>query len=99
MSSIRPAAPLVLAVVALLSGCNTWQDRTEFAAPESRWSATQPSPAGHNDPPPPVARQYCYRTLAQVDCYNEPRPERITGYSGTYPDADSLVPATVKPTH
>jgi hypothetical protein len=98
MLLIRLAAPLALAV--LLGGCNAWQDRTEFAAPESRWSSTQPAVAGHNEAPPPVSRQFCYRTLAQVDCYSEPKPERVTGYSGTYPDPDSQVPpAAPKPAH
>lgn len=74
----------------VLAGCNAWQTRAEFAAPQSRWNASQPSPAGVNDPPPPIPAQYCYRTLANVDCYTEAEPNRITGYTGLYPDPYSL---------
>jgi len=88
----RPVTLLLCAGVSIaLAGCNVWQDRTEFAAPESRWSSTQPSPAARDAPPPPIAQQYCYRTLATVDCYYEAKPERITGYTGAYPDPDSGV--------
>jgi hypothetical protein len=34
--------------------------------------------------------QYCYRTLAAVDCFSEAKPDRLTGYSGVYPDPNSL---------
>jgi hypothetical protein len=34
--------------------------------------------------------QYCYRTLAAVDCFTEAKPDRLTGYSGVYPDPNSL---------
>ena len=81
----------MLAVLAL-AGCNAWQDRAEFAAPQHRWNASQPSPVAADAPPPPIAEQYCYRTLAQVDCYSQAMPERITGYTGLYPDPDSLPP-------
>lgn len=74
----------------LLGGCNAWQTRSEFAAPQSRWNASQPSPAGRDDAPPPIPAQYCYRTLARVDCYTETEPDRVTGYTGLYPDPDSL---------
>lgn len=88
---------LALAVAAfLLGGCNVWQNRAEFAPPESRWTGSQPSPVASNAPPPPITTQYCYRTLAQVDCYYEAKPERLTGYTGVYPDADSLAPAAKK---
>jgi hypothetical protein len=80
----------VLALGVVLGGCNTWQTRAEFAPPQSRWNASQTSPAGANDPPPPIPAQYCYRTLADVDCYTEAEPQRITGYTGTYPDPYSL---------
>jgi hypothetical protein len=88
-----PYRPILLsAAVAslLLSGCDAWQTRSEFAAPQSRWNASQPSPAGKDDAPPPIAAQYCYRTLARVDCYSETDPNRVTGYTGLYPDPDSL---------
>jgi hypothetical protein len=83
--------PWLLAILGfVLAGCNAWQTRAEFAAPQSRWNASQPSPAGVNDPPPPVPAQYCYRTLADVDCYTEAEPNRVTGYTGLYPDPYSL---------
>lgn len=88
--SRRSILPSVAVACLLLGGCNAWQTRAEFAAPQSRWNASQPSPAGRDDAPPPIAAQYCYRTLAVVDCYNEPAPDRVTGFSGLYPDPDSL---------
>jgi hypothetical protein len=81
---------LVLALVTLLAGCNAWQNRAEFAAPQSRWPANYPSPVPANAPPPPIPVQYCYRTLATVDCFTEARPERVTGYTGVYPNPDAL---------
>jgi len=74
-----------LALLLLLGACNAWQNRAEFAAPQSRWKSTEPSPAAANAPPPAVLEQYCYRTLATVDCFTEPHPDRITGYTGEYP--------------
>jgi hypothetical protein len=88
-----PHRPLSLSLVVLgllLGGCNAWQTRSEFAAPQSRWNNSQPSPAGRDDAPPPIPAQYCYRTLATVDCFSEARPDRVTGYTGLYPDPDSL---------
>lgn len=81
-SVIRTAS---LGFLLLLGACNAWQDRAEFAAPQSRWKSTEPSPAAANAPPPAVPAQYCYRTLATVDCFTEPHPDRITGYTGAYP--------------
>jgi hypothetical protein len=69
----------------LLGACDAWQDRAEFAAPQSRWKSTEPSPVAANAPPPPVAVQYCYRTLATVDCFTQAHPDRLTGYTGQYP--------------
>ncbi|HZB90504.1 MAG TPA: hypothetical protein VE397_03620 [Stellaceae bacterium] len=77
-------------VCLLLAGCDAWQTRAEFAPPQSRWNSSQPSPAGVNDKPPPIPAQYCYRTLANVDCYSEAVPSRITGFTGLYPDPYSL---------
>jgi hypothetical protein len=74
-----------IALLLLLGACNAWQDRAEFAAPQSRWKSTEPSPVDANAAPPPIAEQYCYRTLATVDCFTEPHPDRITGYTGQYP--------------
>lgn len=93
MSLIRRPPLLVFGCLAvLLAGCNVWQNRAEFAAPESRWPSTLPSAVPVNAPPPPIDALYCYRTLAGVDCYNEARPERLTGYTGAYPNPDSLPP-------
>jgi hypothetical protein len=92
---------LVIVLAALLAGCNAWQNRAEFAAPQSRWPANLPSPVPANAPPPPIQAQYCYRTLAAVDCFTEARPERITGYTGVYPNPDALsaaAPYAAKPT-
>jgi hypothetical protein len=83
---------LSAALLLPLLGCNVWQDRAEFAAPQSRWPSTLPAASSVNDPPPATGVQYCYRTLARVDCFSEPKPERITGYTGTYP-ASGAAPA------
>ena len=84
-----PRRPLLLlALLAGLSACNVWQDRAEFAPPQSRWGATQPSATAANAPPQVTPVQYCYRTLATVDCYTETQPSRVTGYTGTYPKPD-----------
>jgi len=91
MVSIRRICPLfALGFIILLAGCNAWQTRAEFAPPQSRWPSTLSSPAGAEDPPPPIPVQYCYRTLATVDCFTEAKPDRLTGYSGVYPDPNSL---------
>jgi hypothetical protein len=91
MSRSRYPAPLFLAALGLLlAGCNAWQTRAEFAPPQSRWTSSDTSAAYTEDAPPPIAQQYCYRTLARVDCFTEPKPERVTGYNGLYPDPDSL---------
>jgi hypothetical protein len=79
------------AVMLPLLGCNVWQDRAEFAAPQSRWPSTLPGTASVNAPPPTEAVQYCYRTLARVDCFNEAKPDRVTGYTGIYPDPQAAV--------
>jgi len=79
-------ALLLLGLLALgLGACNAWQDRAEFAPPQSRWRSTEPSPASAGAPPPSIPVQYCYRTLASVDCYTEAQPSRVTGYTGKYP--------------
>jgi hypothetical protein len=83
----------LLAGLLALTGCNAWQNRAEFAAPQSRWNASQPSPVAADAPPPPIQAQYCYRTLASVDCYTEARPDRVAGYTGVYPDPDSIATA------
>ena len=86
----RPAAFILGALALLLAGCNAWETRSEFAPPESRWPTTMPSMAGRDDRPPPIAAEYCYRTLASVDCFSDAKPDRLTGYTGSYPDPYSL---------
>ena len=85
---------LGLAASLLLAGCNAWQDRAEFAPPESRWPTQSPyavwpfggpSDTGINAPPPAVRAVHCYRTLASVDCFPEKQPDRYSTYTGTYP--------------
>jgi hypothetical protein len=84
---MRPIAFLLIcaALAAPLAGCNVWQDRAEFAPPQSRWPDTLPSPVAANAPPPPVRAQYCYRTLGTVDCFAQPQPDRESGFTGRYP--------------
>ena len=81
------------ALLLVLAGCNAWQNRAEFAAPQSRWPANYPSPVAADAPPPPIQARYCYRTLASVDCYTEARPDRVAGYTGVYPDPNSIATA------
>lgn len=76
-----------------LTGCNAWQNRAEFAAPQSRWPANYPSAVAADAPPPPIQAQYCYRTLASVDCYTEAKPDRAAGYTGVYPDPNNVATA------
>ena len=51
------------------------------------------SPVAADAAPPPIQAQYCYRTLASVDCYTEAKPDRATGYTGVYPDPNSVAAA------
>jgi hypothetical protein len=85
--------PLLAAALLLpLLGCNVWEDRAEFGPPQSRWPSTLPSASLANAPPPPIGLEYCYRTLAGVDCFNEAKPERVTGYTGVYPAPVAAAP-------
>jgi len=86
-----PPPRRLLPLLVLIAGpavCNAWQDRAEFAAPHSRWKATEPGATAANAPPPVAPVQYCYRTLATVDCFTETRSSRVTGYTGTYPQPE-----------
>jgi hypothetical protein len=83
LPSFRNIAAAAL-ILPLLGGCNAWQTRAEFAPPQSRWPDTLPSPAAADAPPPPIREVHCYRTLAVVDCFAAPQPER-SGYMGRYP--------------
>lgn len=82
--------PLLASLALLLAACNAWQSRAEFAPPQSRWPSSLPAAVSANAPPPPVPVEYCYRTLARVDCYSEAKPDRLTGYTGTYPNPETL---------
>ena len=88
------ASRLLIAVLAALplAACNAWQNRAEFAAPQDRWPANLPSPVPANAAPPPIQVRYCYRTLANVDCFAEAKPSRIAGYTGVYPNPESFYP-------
>lgn len=86
MTLRRSALPVLFALAVVLTGCNAWQNRAEFAPPESRWPESQPSPVGKEAPPPPIRTVHCYRTLAAVDCFPQKQPDRYSGYTGTYPD-------------
>ena len=91
---MRSTAALVAGLLIPLAGCNVWQNRAEFAPPQNRWTSTQPSPVAADTPAPPIPVQYCYRTLATVDCFSEAAPERVSGYTGLYPDPASLPPGS-----
>jgi hypothetical protein len=78
-----------LALAASLAGCNVWQDKAEFAAPQSRWPETLPGAVAADAPPPPRLVVHCYRTLAIADCYTAPHPERAGTYTGSAPTPNS----------
>lgn len=90
----RVRAGLLLAALALLSGCespmfeDTILDKDYIArqlpSEEKVLSSTffEPRPTG-------VVQTYCYKTLASVDCYSQPHGEeryRLNGYFGPAPD-------------
>ena len=98
----RLSARLALAaLVVAVAGCNTFQNRAEFAPPSERRPGTQwpqavlppdfplgqhSSPIAATAPPPPIPVEYCFRTLAVIDCFEEKQPGRYFGYTGSYPD-------------
>lgn len=85
MTSIRRAR-LLLAVLPLLAGCDIWQNRAEFAPPDTRWNAEEPSPMAKDAPPAATATEHCYRTLAEVDCFTARQANRAAAYTGSYPE-------------
>jgi hypothetical protein len=87
--TFRPPVFAILGLALLLAGCNILQNRTEFAPPQSRWPSTLPGTTSVDAPPPPISAQYCYRTLAAVDCFSEAKPDRVTSYTGLYPAPDA----------
>ena len=88
---LRAAA--VLSLLAL-AACDAWQPRAEFAAPQARWNESEPSPVQVDAKPPPIPDEYCYKTWANVDCFSQAKPDRITGFTGLYPDPASLPPGS-----
>jgi hypothetical protein len=91
MKPSRATSLALILCMPLLAGCNLWQTRAEFAAPEYRWTADHASPVSADTPPPPIRAVHCYRTLATVDCFTAKQDDRYTGYTGTYPtDQGSL---------
>jgi hypothetical protein len=84
MSRLLSAFFGILALSAVLTGCNVWQHNAEFAPPQSRWPSGEPSAAAADAPPPAVRTVHCYRTLARVDCFPEKQVGR-SGYTGAYP--------------
>ena len=88
-------------LIGLIGGCSgAVESCQEFDPP--------PNHKPDTCPPKPVAdksgvakpARYCYRSLAQVDCYSEPQPGR-TGYLGsteTSSPAQAAAPVTVPAT-
>jgi hypothetical protein len=72
--------PALLLVLGTLSGCNTLDSCTEFAAPPGRQATKCPEKPVTDKPYAPA--KYCYQSLGQVDCYAEPQPGR-PGYLGS----------------
>jgi hypothetical protein len=85
MKTFRTASVVLILCIPLLAGCNVWQTRAEFAAPESRWTADHASTVAADAPPPAIRRVHCYRTLGVVDCFTAKQDDRYTGYTGDYP--------------
>ena len=84
--------PLLILGALSLSGCSTaktvadwWRGPAEFAPPQSRWPVGQPAAIGAETPPPPIRTAYCYRSLADIECFAARQPGR-TGYTGSYPE-------------
>jgi hypothetical protein len=92
---------ICVAFAAAIAGCGSVDGCNEFAAPADRAPkscpvkpvATPPTPP---DQPSPTAVKYCYSTLAQVDCFTQPQPNR-TGYLGSYPGAPPPPEAPMAP--
>jgi hypothetical protein len=85
MTPNRCARLALVSLIVALSGCNVWHSRAEFAPPADRWPSPVPWPVEANTTWPLIETDYCYRTLAIVDCFATPQPERASGYTGTYP--------------
>ncbi len=85
MSSLRTlAAPVLLAL--LLGSCeNAVTPCSEFAAPQARQAAAKDCPQKPVTEQPYKPARYCYRSLAQPECFSEPQPGRANDYLGSYP--------------
>ena len=71
-------------LIALIGGCSSGavEPCREFDPPPNHQpESCPPKPVADKSGIPKPAR-YCYRSLAQVDCYSEPQPGR-TGYLGS----------------
>jgi hypothetical protein len=74
------ALPLLIAI---LDGCEPATDPChEFAPPPGhKASDCAVKPAIAAEQPKPT--RYCYSSLAQADCYDEPQPGRTGGFLGS----------------
>lgn len=95
---LAPIAAVLLVFMfgALPGGCTPpVEPCNEFAPPAShKPSSCPPKPADAAASRPAQPVRYCYSTLAQVDCFNEPQPGR-TGYLGS--TAPPPAPLSPKP--
>lgn len=79
MIPMRRIVPLV-ALAAFLAGCSNVAPCDEFAVPIDRKPSECPAkPKPVADPTKP--KRYCYATLAQPDCFDQPQPGR-SGFLG-----------------
>jgi hypothetical protein len=81
----RIVALIALSLLVVMSGgCEPAADPChEFAPPPGHKPSSCPvTPAESTLSPKPV--RYCYSSLAQADCYDEPQPGR-TGFIGSTP--------------
>lgn len=85
MTPNRCARLALVSLIVVLSGCNVWHRRAEFAPPADRWPSIVSWPVEADATAPLSETDYCYRTLAVVDCFANPQPERAAGFTGTYP--------------
>jgi hypothetical protein len=85
MTPNRCARLALVSLILVLSGCNVWHRRAEFAPPADRWPSIVSWPVEADATAPLSETDYCYRTLAVVDCFASPQPERAAGFTGTYP--------------
>jgi hypothetical protein len=85
MSRFKPTMILVL-LASLLAGCeNAVPPCGEFAAPQARQASPKDCPQKPVTEQPYKPARYCYRSLAQPDCFSEPQPGRANDYLGSYP--------------